>query len=273
MRILKCYHCKKIKLTECFDSDLELLPKCKGCNKMTKTNLIKEQIKIMFDMQLATNKHIDETNWELHPYSFAGGMEGVEAIGHIGWKWWKKEKMNLKQLQMELVDVWHFILSEYLVNCGDPEHIMNIDLVEYTSSILFNDKIYVFRDIDLLTKLRVFSAKALVGCHSLPLFLSILKDCEMTQQDLFKMYVGKNILNKFRQDHGYKTGGYIKNWSTNPDSPREDNECLTEFMSVLNETNKHFPERLYEMLNGHYQTVLRSVTHQEECYVNRGRVI
>lgn len=38
-------------------------------------------------------------------------VEGVEAIEHHGWKWWKKQDCKLAQLQMELVDIWHFILS------------------------------------------------------------------------------------------------------------------------------------------------------------------
>ena len=38
-------------------------------------------------------------------------VEGVEAIEHHGWKWWKKQECDMAQLRMELVDIWHFILS------------------------------------------------------------------------------------------------------------------------------------------------------------------
>jgi hypothetical protein len=31
-------------------------------------------------------------------------------------------------------------------------------------------------------------------------------------EQLYRLYVGKNILNQFRQDHGYKDGSYIKIW-------------------------------------------------------------
>jgi len=30
---------------------------------------------------------------------------------------------------------------------------------------------------------------------------------------LYRLYVGKNILNQFRQDHGYKEGHYVKIWN------------------------------------------------------------
>ena len=33
--------------------------------------------------------------------------------------------------------------------------------------------------------------------------------------DLEKVFYGKNILNKFRQDHGYKDGTYKKMWLYN----------------------------------------------------------
>jgi len=35
---------------------------------------------------------------------------------------------------------------------------------------------------------------------------------------LYRLYVGKNILNQFRQDHGYKEGTYIKVWNGSEDN-------------------------------------------------------
>lgn len=43
----------------------------------------------------------------------------------------------------------------------------------------------------------------------------------MNWLEWFKQYTGKNVLNVFRQDHGYKAGTYIKVWDG-----REDNEHL-----------------------------------------------
>ena len=53
----------------------------------------------------------------------AVAIEGAEAIEHHGWKWWKNRK-DLAQLQMELIDIWHFLLSELLLrNDGDQKGI------------------------------------------------------------------------------------------------------------------------------------------------------
>ena len=52
-------------------------------------------------------------------------------------------------------------------------------------------------------------------------FATIMHLIEMDFDALYRSYVGKNVLNFFRQDHGYKEGTYVKNWAG-----REDNEHL-----------------------------------------------
>ena len=34
----------------------------------------------------------------------------------------------------------------------------------------------------------------------------------MTYDELFSLYIGKNVLNGFRQNNGYKSGEYRKLW-------------------------------------------------------------
>jgi dimeric dUTPase (all-alpha-NTP-PPase superfamily) len=233
----------------------------------TVKDLTLEQLKTMLDMQNATNLIIDKDYRKKdYTYSFAGAIEAVEAMEHHGWKWWKKQQRDLPQLQMELVDIWHFILSEYLIECTCPSYFLNRSIGNPGDKIIFNSTIYEFCNMSTLDKLKVFAAKAFVDCHSVPLFFSILKDCYMTPQDLFKMYVGKNVLNKFRQDHGYKTGDYIKIWNG-----QEDNEHLFKFISVLDPQSKDFSKFLYEMLSKYYKNMIRSIQHEEECYINRGK--
>ena len=49
-------------------------------------------------------------------YLRAAMVESVEAIEHHGWKWWKAQQKDLPQLQMELVDIWHFALSASIID-------------------------------------------------------------------------------------------------------------------------------------------------------------
>ena len=56
---------------------------------------------------------------------------------------------------------------------------------------------------------------------SVPLFASLMEACDLSADALYRHYVGKNVLNFFRQDHGYQDGTYVKQWQG-----REDNEHL-----------------------------------------------
>ena len=38
----------------------------------------------------------------------------VELLDHFGWKWWKLQPGDLDQVRLELVDIWHFGLSDLL---------------------------------------------------------------------------------------------------------------------------------------------------------------
>ena len=61
---------------------------------------------------------------------------------------------------------------------------------------------------------------------------------------LQKLYIGKNCLNKFRQDNGYKEGSYIKEWNG-----REDNVVMVEVIETME--NVSF-DILYEELTQAY---------------------
>jgi hypothetical protein len=67
---------------------------------------------------------------------------------------------------------------------------------------------------------------------------------------LYTAYVGKNVLNFFRQDHGYKEGTYLKNWAG-----REDNEHLVELMAGLDSDSDDFADDVYQALSGRYAEV------------------
>ncbi|HEY5740253.1 MAG TPA: dUTP diphosphatase, partial [Gammaproteobacteria bacterium] len=58
---------------------------------------------------------------------------------------------------------------------------------------------------------------------------------------------GKNVLNFFRQDHGYKEGSYVKQWHG-----REDNEHLSELLSQLDSGSADFREQVYRGLEQRY---------------------
>ena len=75
-------------------------------------------------------------------------------------------------------------------------------------------------------------------------FIDVAVQSGLNLDALYKLYVGKNILNKFRQDHGYKEGAYIKIWNG-----EEDNVTM---QRVLEEKSDVSPEELYKTLEKAY---------------------
>ncbi|MCH2417008.1 MAG: dUTP diphosphatase, partial [Acidimicrobiales bacterium] len=172
---------------------------------------------------------------------------------HHGWKWWKKQDKDLSQLQMELVDIWHFILSEILLRNDDNqltplEYLLNaLSDPNSLQLIELDNTAYKLNETDLVTKLELLIAISIARRIDLGLFESIMRDCELTWTDLFCQYVGKNVLNMFRQDNGYKEGTYRKMWEG-----REDNEHLVEILESLDPDLPSFKDEIYSALTNTY---------------------
>src|SRR5919198_3210890 len=72
-------------------------------------------VRTMLDLQESMNRKI-HPHWDGAGFAFLRAVlvESVEALDHYGWKWWKAHTPDLAQLRIELVDIWHFLLSHYL---------------------------------------------------------------------------------------------------------------------------------------------------------------
>ena len=75
-------------------------------------------------------------------------------------------------------------------------------------------------------------------------FIEVAIQSGLNLDSLYKLYVGKNILNQFRQDHGYKEGSYIKIWNG-----KEDNVIM---QGMMDANEKISPDELYERLKEAY---------------------
>ena len=216
--------------------------------------LLREQASTMLSLQMSMNTKVDP-DWlaARYPYLRAVAIEGAEAIEHHGWKWWKKQEKDLPQLQMELIDIWHFILSEILlrssgnVDASLAALMMLLDSANTQKIIDFDDQQYSIDELDLLTKLELLIALSVVRRIELSLFQSIMSKCQIGWLDLYRQYVGKNVLNMFRQDHGYKDGSYQKIWNG-----REDNEYLVEIIDSLDPNQAKFKDQVYIALKSSY---------------------
>lgn len=209
---------------------------------------------LMLSMQSQMNSKIC-VDWinEGYPYLRAVIIEGAEAIEHYGWKWWKKQDCDIAQLQMEIVDIWHFILSAILIETQNDQNaatqlLMSVnDKRGECEQIEFDGKAYQLSSLSLIAKLELLIGVSVSRRIELGLFSALLLDCKMDWGILFQQYIGKNVLNFFRQDHGYKDGSYLKEWHG-----KEDNEHLVEVMNHLDPRDNAYPDNLYKLLDARY---------------------
>lgn len=217
--------------------------------------LSKEQLVAMLEMQTGMNAKVNP-NWldAGYPFLRAAVIEGAEAVEHAGWKWWKAQQRDLAQLQMEMVDIWHFALSAELIrHKGDIVWTADIMATEHgvgMETLDFDGHVYVIENLDLIRKLELLIGLAVSRRFSIALLESLLTDCEMSWDELYRQYVGKNVLNFFRQDNGYKEGHYEKLWAG-----REDNEHLVEILAAEDAAAPDFRDRVYSGLEERYRTV------------------
>ena len=214
--------------------------------------LTQQQLATMLALQNKMNIKVNP-DWLNAGYGYlrAAMVESVEAIEHHGWKWWKAQHKDLPQLQMELVDIWHFALSACIIEFnGDIEasaKSIAAQLALGESSVVFDGKTYVPVEQSLLDNLELMTGLCAAKRFSVPLFMQIVVQCDMQADELYRQYVGKNVLNFFRQDNGYKEGTYKKEWLG-----REDNEHLVEIMDNLDSSDPKFSDKVYEGLQARY---------------------
>ena len=212
------------------------------------------QAEIMLSLQAGMNTRVDP-DWidARYPYLRAVVIEAAEAIEHHGWKWWKRQDKDLPQLQMELIDIWHFLLSEILLGNAGSESASKQQLIQLLTasqqqaSVEFDGQEIKLQQLDLVSKLELLIGLAAAHRIEIAVFAAIMVDCEMGWTELYCLYVGKNVLNFFRQDHGYKEGSYQKIWRG-----REDNEYLVEIMAGLDPVEAGFKDSVYAELTKYY---------------------
>ncbi len=187
------------------------------------------QLTEMLDMQEKLEIRIDGKNWrdKGHDYRLCIHMECAEIIDHMGWKHWKHhDAPNYDVIAMELVDVWHFGMA-YMLGYEDFKPIyLYEDIVRVR-----NDQASVPPKEDMI-QLAIGLGYSMYNSDAFSLgnFMRMMELANMSWDQLYRLYIGKNILNWFRQDNGYQEGLYIKTWGG-----AEDNEHLNEIIDALGE--------------------------------------
>jgi dimeric dUTPase (all-alpha-NTP-PPase superfamily) len=198
-------------------------------------------LRTMAEMQDLHNCHV-HPEWRTQGYEYyrAIWVECAELLDHFGWKWWKRQVPDLGQVKLEIVDIWHFALSDLLRSGAFDDGLAGA--LDFDAEGLEADPEAFRGAVEALAEATLRDRQ-----FRLAPFVEVMRALPMSFDELFDMYVGKNVLNNFRQDHGYKTGEYHKLWHG-----REDNEHLVEILTGLSCEPDEIPAALYGELKARY---------------------
>lgn len=223
------------------------------------TSSLPYKLEEMFLLQKQLNDSTNGKNWELGSNKFGKDinwlrcihMEVSELIESTPWKHWKNinSEPDMSNIHVELVDIWHFLMSYILQETNVPKAVSLVNNHCIYQSI---ENINVKEMIKESEKLSYISLAIETGNMSklsgiknfIEQFFNCCKTSGLSFTWLQKLYIGKNCLNKFRQDNGYKEGTYIKEWNG-----REDNVVMIEIIETMQ--NVSF-DILYEELTKSY---------------------
>ncbi len=199
----------------------------------------------MFLLQKKLNDDTNGTNWELGINKFDKEinwlrcihMEVSELIDSTPWKHWKNitSSPDMDNIHIELVDVWHFLMSYILQETNIPKAVSLVNTHCIYEAVEIEDV-----DIKLIVKEaeKLSYISFAIETGNMPAFSGVerfidqfFRCCKLSGLSfswLQKLYIGKNSLNKFRQDNGYKEGTYIKVWNG-----KEDNVVMLSILGKL----------------------------------------
>lgn len=187
-------------------------------------------------------------NWKRCIY-----LECAELVESYPWKHWKNisAPADTENIKIEVVDIWHFVMSEVLrLNRGrDIEEIAK-EIKSLQNFCIIQDEAKEIDDnhLDQIANIEDFIKTIFMEASwqdILEKYLTILAQSGLNVDSLYSLYIGKNILNQFRQDHGYKDGTYKKLWNN-----VEDNVVMQE---ILKEHPNITPYELYDALKERYE--------------------
>ena len=198
------------------------------------------QLSAMAEMQDSHNRLV-HPRWreQGHDYYRAVWVECAELMDHYGWKWWKRQTADVEQAKLEVIDIWHFGLSE-LLRAGQLDEALATRLVAAIRDA---------RETDFRTAVETLAQTSLATKRfDIEAFAGLMRALPISFDELFRGYVAKNVLNAFRQRHGYKEGTYRKRWHDG----REDNEHLVEVAASLDASAATFATDLAAALAVRY---------------------
>ena len=170
-------------------------------------------------LQDRVNKEILGKDWinTIDPRRWIAAVidESAELLKSEGYEWWKKTNVDRNNSLIEIVDMLHFINSFFISLAGDPQILAST--IE-DSEVSYNEIKTLEEVIEEVSKIPNVLLRSRLGflnpvsgyLETISSLFSILKFLNFDENDMFKKFFEKVILNIHRTRNGYKEGKYVK---------------------------------------------------------------
>ena len=201
-------------------------------------------------------KSLTTTDWRAVLVAEIG--EAIDSLGSDVY-WWKNKIPDYENLKVEMVDILHFYLSILAYNEKSIQEMLGRNIIA---------NFELKKHFDTKKELKSLLVELASNIYDYEKFNEyFVRICKVlgikTFEDLYKEYMVKNVLNKFRQDNGYKQGNYKKIWlivyekdygDNLWETRLEDNYFAYRFAKEI-EADENFDENLYKKLQEKYEEI------------------
>jgi len=220
----------------------------------------------------------DEANYTVNPnwrdegfaWHRAVWTECAELMDLLSWKWWKRERQIdddlLQKMRGEAVDILHFVFSGLMVSPAYNRQALRLLAEKFDKGwdvmvppsersmhkLYETDLIRISVEQVAQISLTFQVGGAIVSTGLISSLGYLFHQLAMNEADVFRAYCAKNVLNNFRQIHGYQDGHYEREWGG-----MDDNDRLTEIV-------KEIPEHLEGA--DFISTLMHSLAHSYESH-------
>jgi len=225
--------------------------------------ITQEKFTEMFKLQNTLNNQTNGTDWKKGrtnkgreiDWKRCVYMEGAELLDSFpNWKHWKdiNKPDDIANAKIETCDIWHFLMSDAIQSFIESNENYSIEQV---SEVVFKLHQKELNNTSWKEKTLIQLSEAIIkssinGEIAMREFFQIVNAIDgFDMEEVYKLYIGKNCLNHFRQDNGYIDGSYIKEWNG-----EEDNVHMQKF---LNENPDTSFDELYVFLTTTYNTLAK----------------
>jgi len=176
---------------------------------------LSEMIEKTIELQKNLNSFIDLywlDNRKFEDFDIAIMQECSELIDSYNWKWWSSGKENNFNKKVELVDIFHFLLSKAI---KFKEYVDNEYRIEAEIELSYKDPYKLrerwYKDYSDLEMILLFMKETLNNVEpNFSHFFELVRRHFNSLEEFLRWYFVKNVLNEIRQIKGYKSGRYDK---------------------------------------------------------------